>query len=192
MNIRALTFDLDDTLWDNRPVLMAAEQLLYDWLGRHYPRIKLHYSLEDMLKLRQNLLQKTPNCNMTSPHCAKLRCASQPKPPVMTTVWLNRPSLSFSRRASVSPLTVMWHLHYNVCEAPDTASGRSPTATPTCNARASDTCLIFPCQRRPLARPNPIRVCLRRPATVRTCLQRNSPILVTNRAPTLSVRETRG
>ena len=86
MNIRALTFDLDDTLWDNRPVLMAAEHALYDWLGRHYPRIKLHYSLEDMLKLRQNLLQKTPNCNMTSPHCAKPRCASQPKPPVMTTV----------------------------------------------------------------------------------------------------------
>ena len=23
MNIRALTFDLDDTLWDNRPMLMA-------------------------------------------------------------------------------------------------------------------------------------------------------------------------
>jgi len=27
-NIRALTFDLDDTLWDNRPVLRAAEQSL--------------------------------------------------------------------------------------------------------------------------------------------------------------------
>ena len=37
--LRALTFDLDDTLWDNRPVLMAAEQTLYDWLGQHYPRI---------------------------------------------------------------------------------------------------------------------------------------------------------
>ena len=28
MNIRALTFDLDDTLWDNRPVLMAADILI--------------------------------------------------------------------------------------------------------------------------------------------------------------------
>mgnify|MGYP001819133338 FL=1 len=60
MNIRALTFDLDDTLWDNRPVLMAAELSLYDWLGKHSPRIKLHYSLEGMLELRQNLLQKNP------------------------------------------------------------------------------------------------------------------------------------
>ena len=59
-HIRALTFDLDDTLWDNRPVLMAAEQTLYDWLCRHYPRIRLRYCLEDMWKLRQDLLQRDP------------------------------------------------------------------------------------------------------------------------------------
>jgi putative hydrolase of the HAD superfamily len=57
-HLSALTFDLDDTLWDNRPVLMAAEQSLYDWLGRHYPRIKRYYSLEDMRDLRQDLLLK--------------------------------------------------------------------------------------------------------------------------------------
>ena len=59
-HLRALTFDLDDTLWDNRPVLMAAEQSLYDWLGRHYPRINQHYSLEDMWSLRQELLKRNP------------------------------------------------------------------------------------------------------------------------------------
>jgi putative hydrolase of the HAD superfamily len=59
-NIRALTFDLDDTLWDNRPVLKAAEQSLYDWLAEHYPRIKRHYSLEDMQQLRRDLLQRDP------------------------------------------------------------------------------------------------------------------------------------
>ena len=58
--LRALTFDLDDTLWDNRPVLMAAEQSLYDWLGRHYPRIKQYYSLEGMWSLRQELLRRNP------------------------------------------------------------------------------------------------------------------------------------
>ena len=60
-HLRALTFDLDDTLWDNRPVLMAAEQSLYDWLGRHYPRINQHYSLEDMWSLRQELLKRNPD-----------------------------------------------------------------------------------------------------------------------------------
>jgi putative hydrolase of the HAD superfamily len=57
-HLRALTFDLDDTLWDNLPVLMAAEQTLYDWLCRHYPRISRHYRLEDMLALRRSLLQQ--------------------------------------------------------------------------------------------------------------------------------------
>lgn len=59
-HIRALTFDLDDTLWDNRPVLMRAEQTLYDWLCRHYPRISGYYRIEDMLTLRQQLLQQDP------------------------------------------------------------------------------------------------------------------------------------
>ncbi len=59
-HIRALTFDLDDTLWDNRPVLIAAEQALYDWLGQRYPRIKARYSMEEMRNLRQDLLRKAP------------------------------------------------------------------------------------------------------------------------------------
>jgi 2-haloalkanoic acid dehalogenase type II len=59
-HLKALTFDLDDTLWDNRPVLIAAEQSLYDWLGRHYPRINQHYGLEGMLRLRQELLKQNP------------------------------------------------------------------------------------------------------------------------------------
>ena len=59
-HLRALTFDLDDTLWDNRPVLMQAEQTVYDWLCLHYPRIKLRYSPGDMRGLRQALLQKKP------------------------------------------------------------------------------------------------------------------------------------
>lgn len=57
-HIRTLTFDLDDTLWDNRPVLMAAEQALYDWLGRHYPRIKARYTLEGMRNRRQARLSE--------------------------------------------------------------------------------------------------------------------------------------
>ncbi len=59
-HLSALTFDLDDTLWDNRPVLMAAEQTVYDWLCLHYPRIRLRYSLVDMRALRQELLQQNP------------------------------------------------------------------------------------------------------------------------------------
>jgi putative hydrolase of the HAD superfamily len=58
--IRAVTFDLDDTLWDNRPVLVAAERALYDWLAQHYPRISASYSQEDLRSLRQSLLERQP------------------------------------------------------------------------------------------------------------------------------------
>jgi putative hydrolase of the HAD superfamily len=60
-DIRALTFDLDDTLWDNRSVLTAAEQALYDWLAGNYPRIAARYSLEDLRQLRIELVRETPD-----------------------------------------------------------------------------------------------------------------------------------
>lgn len=78
-NIRALTFDLDDTLWDNRPVLMAAERSLYDWLARHYPRVTLRYSLEAMRNLRQDLLQRNPELrhDVTALRKTSLRIAAE-------------------------------------------------------------------------------------------------------------------
>jgi putative hydrolase of the HAD superfamily len=77
--LRALTFDLDDTLWDNRSVLMAAEQSLYDWLGRYYPRITLRYSQEDMRNLRQDLLVRNPELHndVTTLRKTSLRIAAQ-------------------------------------------------------------------------------------------------------------------
>ncbi|MCP4994538.1 MAG: HAD hydrolase-like protein, partial [Gammaproteobacteria bacterium] len=60
-HIRLLTFDLDDTLWDNRPVLLAAEQSLYDWLAQHYPRIGELYTVESIRKLRMQLARQEPN-----------------------------------------------------------------------------------------------------------------------------------
>lgn len=36
--IRAITLDLDDTLWPVMPVIERAEQALQDWLRRHAPR----------------------------------------------------------------------------------------------------------------------------------------------------------
>ena len=49
MNIRALTFDLDDTLWDNRPVRMAADILIATQLvlGQRVPGT-LQYAYGDI------------------------------------------------------------------------------------------------------------------------------------------------
>lgn len=49
--IKAITFDLDDTLWDVWPVVERAERLLHDWLGSRYPRIAERFTpleLRDM------------------------------------------------------------------------------------------------------------------------------------------------
>ena len=36
---RAITIDLDDTLWDCHPVIREAESKLWEWLGTNYPKI---------------------------------------------------------------------------------------------------------------------------------------------------------
>jgi putative hydrolase of the HAD superfamily len=42
--IKALTFDLDDTLWDIWPVVERAEHRLHDWLAARYPRIPAQFT----------------------------------------------------------------------------------------------------------------------------------------------------
>lgn len=59
-HIRLLTFDLDDTLWDNRPVLLAAEQSLYDWLSLNYPRIGECFTVESMREQRMAIARREP------------------------------------------------------------------------------------------------------------------------------------
>jgi putative hydrolase of the HAD superfamily len=54
--IKCITFDLDDTLWACAPVIMRAEQALYEWLAERYPRICAAHGIEDMRAQRQALL----------------------------------------------------------------------------------------------------------------------------------------
>jgi putative hydrolase of the HAD superfamily len=49
--IKAITFDLDDTLWDVWPVVERAEQLLHDWLGARYPRIPERFTPLELREL---------------------------------------------------------------------------------------------------------------------------------------------
>ncbi|MDZ7812271.1 MAG: HAD family hydrolase [Ideonella sp.] len=47
---KALTLDLDDTLWPVWPTIARAEQVLHAWLQRHAPRTAAHF---DVLALRR-------------------------------------------------------------------------------------------------------------------------------------------
>lgn len=57
-DIRTITLDLDDTLWEIEPVIYRAEQRLYDWLGRRYPAMTAMFSQEDLRILRRQVLDK--------------------------------------------------------------------------------------------------------------------------------------
>lgn len=58
--IRAITFDLDNTLWEIEPVIVAAEQHIYDWLSQHCPQVTDQYSLQDMRKIREEIVEEHP------------------------------------------------------------------------------------------------------------------------------------
>jgi putative hydrolase of the HAD superfamily len=55
--IRAITLDLDDTLWAIEPVIRRAEAELHDWLGEHYPAIGECFSPEASLELRNQVMK---------------------------------------------------------------------------------------------------------------------------------------
>jgi putative hydrolase of the HAD superfamily len=58
--IRAVSLDLDDTLWAVGPVLYRAEARLQTWLLQHHPRIAREYDPELARAARLRLAQEHP------------------------------------------------------------------------------------------------------------------------------------
>jgi FMN hydrolase / 5-amino-6-(5-phospho-D-ribitylamino)uracil phosphatase len=59
--IRAICFDLDNTLWDIEPVLLRAERILADWMRSRYPLIPERYSPSDIRAARAALMLELPH-----------------------------------------------------------------------------------------------------------------------------------
>jgi putative hydrolase of the HAD superfamily len=59
-HIRAITLDLDDTLWEIGPVIRNAEERLKAWLEQHYPRINQRFSSEEVLDIRRAVTEEFP------------------------------------------------------------------------------------------------------------------------------------
>jgi len=51
--VTVVAFDLDDTLWPCMPTIHRAEETLYQWLQRYYPRITENHDPEQMVDLRR-------------------------------------------------------------------------------------------------------------------------------------------
>ena len=53
--IRAIIFDLDNTLWDVWPVIVRAEHAMHDFLALHYPRVTERHDLRSMRDVRARM-----------------------------------------------------------------------------------------------------------------------------------------
>ena len=59
--IRAVLFDLDDTLWPIVPVILRAEALMHDWLSQHAPAVTERYSIAALRARRSELIAQHPH-----------------------------------------------------------------------------------------------------------------------------------
>ena len=80
MRIRAITLDLDDTLWPIGPVMLRAEQRLDDWLRTHCPPVATAYPIAAMRALRDRIAGENPELahDFTSQRLLCLRAALHP------------------------------------------------------------------------------------------------------------------
>lgn len=58
--IKLITFDLDNTLWHADPVLIRAEQTLYQWLQTHCPNLTDRYSNDEMHRFKTEVARRNP------------------------------------------------------------------------------------------------------------------------------------
>lgn len=61
MKIRAITLDLDDTLWPVAETIRGAEKALQAWLSQHAPRTAANFNRETMARWRPRIIAAHPD-----------------------------------------------------------------------------------------------------------------------------------
>ena len=59
--IKCLSFDLDDTFWDIRPVIKNMDATLYQWLAANAPAYTEQFALENFSLLREEVVADYPH-----------------------------------------------------------------------------------------------------------------------------------
>ena len=61
MDIKAITFDLDDTLWPLMPVILKAEKDTNKWLIENYPGVENLLKSDEVKEIRDSLISQESN-----------------------------------------------------------------------------------------------------------------------------------
>jgi putative hydrolase of the HAD superfamily len=61
MHIRAISLDLDDTLWPVAPAILGAERQLDDWLRRHHADVAAAWPIAALRELREQVSAERPD-----------------------------------------------------------------------------------------------------------------------------------
>ncbi len=59
-HIKAILFDLDNTLWPIVPVIVRAETVLFDWLSDHAPSVARQFTIESLRERRMAMMAANP------------------------------------------------------------------------------------------------------------------------------------
>lgn len=60
MKIKAITLDLDDTLWPIDPVILHAEEVLHTWLEKNAPQAAKYTSVDEARQIRKQVEAEHP------------------------------------------------------------------------------------------------------------------------------------
>ena len=58
--IKAIAFDLDDTLWPIAPTIDRAEKAMTDWVAEQYPHVAGQFDINTLRLLRASLVAANP------------------------------------------------------------------------------------------------------------------------------------
>ncbi len=61
MTLTTLSFDLDDTVWDPRPALIAADKAQWQYLSARFPSLVAHFTKDQVLGCRKEVISAAPN-----------------------------------------------------------------------------------------------------------------------------------
>ena len=80
MRIRAVSLDLDDTLWPIEPAIVAAEQALDEWLRAHHAPVAAAWPIAALRDLRERVSAEHPHLahDFTAQRRLSLRAALEP------------------------------------------------------------------------------------------------------------------